>query len=262
MPFRHDANQYTSIPTRTAAGTLSLTRAIIVAAPADPPDPVGKRLANLYSKALALQTAWIDANRPGSGEAPRVADLAVDRSWSAVRSRLQDWVNIEDKDHAARAQELLDLLFPTGLDFLHLPFARQWSESERRMALIAKDGLEADLIDLCDMRFLKRLEQAHAAYGAALEITKKKESETSTTRVIDALRALRTELASYARLLLGLTLEDDDKAVETTEAALEPIIRFRKPRSSSASAEEEEEADEETAAEPIEAPLPEVPSEP
>jgi hypothetical protein len=115
MLYRHDPNLYTAIPTRTAAGTMSLTRALIVAAPEQPSDPVKKRLANMYSKAVALQTAWNDANRPDSNDSARGADLTLDRCWSAIRSRVQDWVNVGDPDHAERAGELIELLFPTGL---------------------------------------------------------------------------------------------------------------------------------------------------
>ena len=254
MLFRHDPNGYTTIPTRTPALTLSLSRAILEAAPDKPPKPVSKRLFNIHGKATKLQTTWNDANRPASGEIVRPIDLRVDRAFSAVRSRVQNWVDVEDEERGERAQELLELLFPTGLDFLNLPYPQQWAECERRIVLIDQDGLEADIVDLVDTRFLKRMREAQIAYGEALQITKKKDAVEPTERVIDAMRELKAEIAGYARLVLGLTDEDNPKSVAAAEAQLEPILRYRK-RTSGAGEDAEL-----PVAEPIDAPLPEPPA--
>jgi hypothetical protein len=253
MPFQVDPNQYTSIPARTPAAMLSLFRALVAAAAEIPTPPIVNRLTKMHVKASTLQKAWIDANRPNSGEGLRIYDIAVDRRWAAVRTRLQPWVDAEDEEYGPRAAELLALLFPTGLDFLNIAYAEQWAEGERRLMMIDQDQLETDLIELAGERFLQRLRQAQIAYGDALGITKKKDIDPDTARVLDSLRALRSEIAGYARLVLGLVDDDDDTSIAAAELQLEPILRYRKPRA-------EGEADKEEAEEPVEAPLPEPPA--
>ena len=201
----------------------------------------------MHAKASKLQKAWIDANRPDTATRVGVYDRASDRCWGALRGRMQPWVDVEDENHGKRAGELLELLFPTGLEFLNLPGPEQWSESDRRLALIESDGLEPDIVELAGQSFLDRLRKAHADHGDALGITKKKEPEASPG-VIEGLRELRNEIADYARLVIGLAFTDEEKLA--AEGQLEPILRFRKPKA----------AGEPEAEEPVEAPLPDVPS--
>ena len=82
-----------------------------------------------------------------------------------------------------------------------------------------------------------------------------KRSAKARLSVSDSLSELRASIAGYARLVLGLVDEDDQESVDAAEAALEPILRYRKRRVVS-----EPEAEAETE-EPVEAPLPEVPVE-
>jgi hypothetical protein len=232
MFFSVPLDQYTTISTRTAAPTLSLARALLVAAPQPPapiPGPVADRLARIELRAKRLQQAWIDASRPNTTEVTlRELDVGDDRCWSVTRSRLEDWIALADPERGPRAAELLALLFPSGLDFLHLPYAEQWAEGARRLALIdGEPGLAAELADLIDARVLARLRQSHAAYGDAQAITRERAAQVDEASVHDHVQALRIELASYARLILGLTHHDDEVAVAAAKAQLEPILRFR-----------------------------------
>jgi hypothetical protein len=234
MPFTHDPALYLSIPTRTTGATMSLARALLGAAPAKPDPSVAKRLQQIHAKASALQTVWIAANRPNAGEGNRRAsDLALDRSWGAVQSRLLDWIDIgkrnPDDDEAERAAALIALLLPTGLDFLKLPYDEQWPESERRIVLIDTDKLGSELDDLVDARIIKGLRSAHDDYGRVLGITQAK-PDTDAGRVVDAIRELRTEMVGLARLVLGLADESDPAAVAAAETQLGPILRYRKVR--------------------------------
>lgn len=247
MAFHVDPNLYTTTPTRTPATTLSLFRALIAAAPKVPAEAVAKRMAIMHAKAKTLQTAWIDANRPDTTERVRKYDIKVDRCWGAIRARIQPWADVGDEDHGDRAAQVIELLFPTGLEFLTRAGPEQWSESDRRLALIDADQLEPDIIELAGKSFLDRLRQAHLEHGDVLGITKKKEPEVSPG-VLQALSELRNEIAAYARLVLGLAIEPEE--IEAAESQLEPILRFRKPKSA---------AEAEAEAEPVEAPLPDVP---
>lgn len=253
MGFANDPNLYLSIPTRTPAGTLSLARAILGAAPEQPHPAVNVRLVRVHDRAGDLQGAWIAANLPGPDKSSRDYDLALDRSWRAANRRLHDWIDADHPAEAERAATLLARVFPTGLDFLRLRYSEQWAESDRRLQLIADGDLEDELVDLVDGRIVAKLKADHEAYGRVLGITEKLE-RPEAGRVAETLAALRTELLGLARLVLGLTDEGDPEAVAAAEAQLEPILRFRKSRGGG---EGEGEGEEE---EPIDAPLPEPPS--
>lgn len=264
MSFTHDPSVYTSIPTRTTAGTLSLARALLGAAPQVTDPAVAKRLARIHEKAGALQSVWIAANRPEqNGSNAREFDLALDRVWAVVRSRLRNWMDIgkadDDDDEFERATKLHALLFPTGLDFLTLPYVEQWAESERRIVLISVDKLGSDLDDLVDSRVVKRLFSAHQDYGRVLGITEKQAS-VDPGRVIDALRELRTEIVGFAHLVLGLTDGTSAASVAAAEAQLEPILRYRRPRGGSESVTDESGEVVEADSEPVEMALPEAPA--
>lgn len=248
-PF--DPDQYTTVPTRSAGATLGLSRALLSAAPSRSLASQALRLARLRESAERLQRSWVDAGRPVVTEDPRKLDTVLDRRWSAVRGRLECCVLLGDDDHGPRAEVLLDTLFPTGLDFLKLSYPEQWAQSERRLALIAADGLEDELEALCGEPYLPLLRDAHVAYGEGLGITKRKEVPVEA-RVLEPLNELKDAIASYARGVIGTMNERDAGSVAAAAQQLEPILRARR-----ASTPGEVTAEEPS--EPVEAPLPALP---
>lgn len=44
-----------------------------------------------------------------------------------------------------RGEVMMQTLFPTGLDFLKLPYPEEWAESERRLTMIKTDELAAEI---------------------------------------------------------------------------------------------------------------------
>jgi hypothetical protein len=248
-----DPDLYTTTPSRSAAATLGLARGLISAAPSRPPASLSRRLARLRTHAELLQLCWIDAGRPIDTTDIRKLDVVLDRRWGALRGRLESCVQLGDDDHAPRAEVLLATLFPTGLDFLKLPYAEEWAQSERRLVLIATDELDDELEDLCGELYLPLLREAHAAYGEALGITKRKDAPAEVARVIEPLKQLKSTIASYARGVIGTMNEDDPESVAATQRQLEPILRARRAAASG-------EATSEEPADPVEAPLPELPA--
>jgi hypothetical protein len=250
MPPTFDPDLYGSVPTRTPRATLGLARALISAAPEEPDAALAKRLTKIRKAAKLLQGAWVDASRPTPAtEDARVVDVTLDRCWSAMRSRLEGCSQLGDDDLAPRATKLLETVFPTGLDFLRLPYAEEWAESERRLALIKTDDLDAEFERMAGAAYLPAIKQAHAAYGAALGITDKKAAAPDPARVLEPLRALQAAISSYVRAVVGAVDEDDEDSVVAAKEQLEPIVRARRPRASGGA----------DADEPIEAPMPEGP---
>jgi hypothetical protein len=258
MEFAIDPSEYTVIPTRAPAPCLSLARALLHAAPKAPPPAQITRLARIHTKAKALQSAWMEANLPGTGEDVRRDDKSLDNSWSIVRDRVDHWVLSADEKYAARASYFMASLFPTGLDFLTFAYTDQWAESDRRIAWIETQQHSLELDDLVDARMMTKLYKAHARYGEALEITSPAPVIPPGASIRECLQALRAELANYARLVIGLVDDDDPNSVALAEAQLAPILKYRKTRPASADVEPID--DEQSEA--IEAPLPEPPVQP
>jgi hypothetical protein len=249
-----DPDQYTTVPTRSPGATLSLARGLISASSSRPPPSLAKRLVKLRDRAKLLQMSWVDASRPAMAtESLRQLDTVLDRRWNAMRGRLDACVQLGDDEHAPRAEKLLVVVFPTGLDFLKLAYPEEWAESERRLVLIETDELEGELAELAGKPYLPLLKQAHAAYGKALGITAKKEEAPESARVLEPLRDLKDAIASYARGVVGTVDEDDAKSVKAAQTQLEPILRARRTRPAG-------ETEVEEVVEPIDAPLPELPA--
>jgi hypothetical protein len=248
-----DPDLYTTTPTRSVAATLGLARSLVSAAPARRPASLSRRITRLRERADLLQLSWIDAGRPVEPVDLRKVDVVLDRRWGALRGRLDACVQLGDDDHAPRAEVLRGILFPTGLDFLKLPYAEEWAQSERRLVLIATDELEDEIEALCGEPYLPLLRQAHATYGEALGITKRKDSPAEAARVIEPLKQLKDAIVSYARGVIGIMDEDDPKSVAVAQRQLEPILRARRAAASGEVAAEEP-------AEPVETPQSERPA--
>ncbi|MCX4242028.1 hypothetical protein [Paraliomyxa miuraensis] len=244
-----DPTPYATVPTRTPAATLTLARGLLAAAPSRPTRFIARRLARLREAARDLQSVWIDANRPTTPVDPRPFDLALDHRWAALRTRLEACLLLGAHDHVGRAKSMLALLFPTGLDFLTLPYAEEWAQSERRLVLIATDDLADELDELAGAAYLSELRQAHAAYGSVLGITDRKELAPEPAGVLEPLRALQAAIAGYSRGVIGLVEEDDPESIAAAQRQLEPLLRARRPRSPSEAPTDE----------PVDAPLPELP---
>lgn len=249
MPPIFDPNLYATVPTRTPAATLSLARGLLAAASPEPDERIAKRIAKLRKGAKLLQAAWVEAGHPSAaGGDPRPFDVALDRSWSALRTRLEGCVQLGDDDQSPRASKLMTTLFPTGLDFLKLPYAEEWAESERRLAMVKTAGLAPELEELAGAPYLPAIKKAHAAYGTVLGITDKKAAMPETTRVVGPLRQLQAAIGAYVRAVVGQVEEDDEESVAAAQEQLEPIVRARRPRGAG------------EAEEPMDAPLPEAPA--
>jgi len=235
-----DPKPYATVPTRSPGSTLSLARALIAAADSQPQRVVAARLSRLGAATDALQAAWVEVSRPEvEDENPQPYDVAIDRAWSALRARLEAWAQVDLEPSAANVRVLEEQLFPTGLDFLQRPYAEQWAQSERRLVLIDGDGLVEDIEQLAGAPFLAAVRKAHLDYGRVLGITGAKEEPPQEVRVIESMRRARAAIASYARVVVGLTDEDDDEAVERMHARLRPIVDARRPRSSGSEGEGE-----------------------
>jgi hypothetical protein len=130
---------------------------------------------------------------------------------------------------AERAAELLQMLFPKGLQFLTLPMDAEWAVSEELLKRIKDDGLLADINVIAGPEFLAEVRDAHAVYGEVLGITKPKGSpaDTSMAPLLEPLRRLADTISDYVFQVAASADRDEPETVHTARAALAPMDRFR-----------------------------------
>ncbi len=261
-----DPTLYVRAPRLSVASGLSLAKMLLTLVPTPSTPGVQRAARELRTAATTLERAWKAQSKPQRALDARPFDRRLDRAWSAISSRLANYEVFDaDNPDRIRAEQLDALLFPTGLDFIVLPYLAQHAQSGRRIEQLATDpALSTDLARLVGDAFVRELDQAHEAYGEALGITKAAPQGPEPISLVEPLRALTQAVGGYALQVLAFADSDPDH-LAAGRRALEPIDKFRRAasrRSGSAASEDAgPEADPELpedAPEP-DAPLPELP---
>jgi hypothetical protein len=222
-----DPEPYVRTPRLGVDTGLSLAKKILRAVPKKPSAGVLMAAKALAVGVTTLETAWTAHGKAQPVRSARPADLRVDRAWGAVHARLTAWsIFPEDDPDRVRSEEIGSRVFPTGLDFLKLPFLAEHAQSERRLRIIEGEELREDLDRLVGEAFMEELLAAHAVYGDVLGITKATEAAVPEQALVEPLRALAQGIVAYALQVIafaGLAAEN----VEPARRALLPIDELR-----------------------------------
>ncbi|MEX1368096.1 MAG: hypothetical protein AB1Z98_33515 [Nannocystaceae bacterium] len=226
-----DPTPYLRTPRVGVASGLSLSKMLLTRVPPRPGPGVLWAARALAAAVTSAEEAWRAKGTEQSTNA-RPADLRVDRAWGAVQRRLADYeLFAPDDADRQRAAELGSRLFPTGLDFLALPWVQEHAQSERRLQIIDEEDLRDDLDRLVSPWFVTELVEAHAAYGEALGITTAQEP-ASRVSMIEPLRALTQAIGDYALQVVAYARVNPEHG-EAAQRALAPIDMFREAASRS-----------------------------
>ena len=222
-----DPEPYIRTPRLGVDTGLSLAKLILRAVPKKPSAGVLMAAKALAAGVTTLETAWTAHGKAQPVRNPRPADLRLDRAWGAVHARLTAWSIFPADDPDRQCSEALgSRLFPTGLDFLKLPFLAEHAQSERRLRIIESEELREDLDHLVGEVFMEELLAAHAVYGDVLGITKATKAATPEQVLVEPLRALAQGIVAYALQIVAFAALDVDN-VEPARRALLPIDEFR-----------------------------------
>jgi hypothetical protein len=241
-----DPEPYVRSPRLAVDSGLSLAKKLMRVVPSKPSAGVQQGAKLLAQSVTTLETAWQKSGKARPLRNARPADLRLDRAWAAVHARLTAWTIFpsDDPDHET-SKALGDRLFPTGLDFLRLPFLAEHAQSERRVKIIGNESLRADLDHLVGEVFMDELFAAHAAYGDALGITKATVAITPEPAIDEPLRMLSQAIVAYALQVVAFAALPGN--LEEARRALQPIDEFRaaagRRASSGTQAEDEAEGD-------------------
>lgn len=244
-----DPEPYVRSPRLAVDSGLSLAKKLMRVVPSKPSAGVLQGAKLLAQSVTALETAWHGSGKARPLRNARPADLRLDRAWGAVHARLTAWTVFppDDPDHAT-STALTERLFPTGLDFLRLPFLAEHAQSERRVTIIENESLRADLDHLVGEVFMDELLAAHAAYGEALGITTAPEATAPEPAIDEPLRTLSQAIVAYALQVVAFGALPGN--LDAARRALQPIDEFRAAvgrRASSGARGEEEVAVEDDA---------------
>ncbi|MEX1363066.1 MAG: hypothetical protein AB1Z98_08065 [Nannocystaceae bacterium] len=245
-----DPEPYVRAPRLAVDTGLSLAKKLLQVVPSKPSAGVQQGAELIADAVAALETAWHANGKAQPARSARPADLRLDRAWGAVNARLVAWTIFpsDDPDHET-SRSLAERLFPTGLDFLRLPYLAEHAQSERRLRIIDDEGLRPDLDHLVGEVFMEELSQAHADYGDALGITKATATTTPEQRLDEPLRMLSQSIVAYAMQLIAFAALPPGH-VEEVQRALRPIDELRAAagrRSAGGPARDDEEPQDEPA---------------
>ncbi len=223
-----DPTPYLRPPRLDAPSAIALGKMMREARPHDLPAPARQSGERLDESVKALEGAWQESERTGPREADmRPYDKRLDNAWSATNARLGAYKTLpEGALERQRAEAIGALLFPQGLTFLKAPYLVEHTESQRRLDLVAAEGLGDELRALVGPLFVDELAAAHEAYGKALGITAALEAPALPARVAEPLREMQIALRSYTLQLLAHA-ETGDEALAAVGAALRPLDLLR-----------------------------------
>jgi hypothetical protein len=223
-----DWQPYTRTPVLDVPSAVALGHALLSAAPAPAPQAVKSTADIMRRDVAALQRAWA-STRPEKQGDPRPVDTLFDGAWSALRDRLTASASLAADEHAAdvaRAKQLLAVLFPSGADFLKLPYPKQWAECDKRIAVVKEQGLQPDIERLAGAAFWKQIEALHQRYGEVLGITKSKEPAPEPAKLLEPLRTAQRAIGNYVLQVAAGAAHDASFVAQATRA-LAPVDAVR-----------------------------------
>ena len=245
-----DPSNYAKSPSVSAAETVALLASLLAAAGETKSHAkVSAVLRGLRSLGETLRVA-VFAPVEKSASNTRELDVAMDRIWRSIESRLSAAFELNSED-AAEARRVHSLLFPDGLAFTNLRYLLQWTEGEAIFARIEAQALEASLHRLVGAEYLTIAKARHAAYGTAIGATAPLSAPPAEPSIAEPLRQVRAGIAAYGRIVAALVeMGEFTEAVATQ--ALAPVDRIR------AAQRERREADTAASDEVLSSPLPQI----
>ena len=191
------------------------------------PAPLQRALDRMLTGRDTLAAVLAPQTAEGDTQAKRKADRAVDNGWAALHAWLSGWCLLpaEKNPHLDEMVTLRELVFGKGLQFTQLPYKIEWQESKARLDAIARDGHARTLTKLGGGPFLEHLNEAQAAYGEVLGVTKILPELTETDirsrqlAAMDAMRVFVTRASAHAD-------PEVDGSEALAEKLLAPVVRW------------------------------------
>src|SRR5688572_5872601 len=172
-----DPSEYIRSPVLNIASAITLGQTLVKRCPADAPATVKKAQKSLDQAASAALSAWTERQRQETttpampAEQRRQLDTTTDQGWSALRQNLESHALLPPgrSKKTARAQKLLQRLFPEGLGFLTWRYAEQLAAMTALLKRVDEDGLAKEIDAVAGPEFLANIRQNQADYRAMIQ---------------------------------------------------------------------------------------------
>lgn len=224
-----DPSVYTSLPPISLSSLVILARTLEEAAPRGLPSLPQRALAKVVLHQGEAQSALAARQRTlgTPTESVQAVDSWADRGVGAIRQRLEAFTLLPEEDYpqAARAGELLTLLFPEGLAFLNLPYIEQLAAMEVLLQRITDENLARELDTLCGREFLQNLRTLVPRYRDMVQGGLRRLD--SSENLVEHRRRLSLAVVDYAIKVAALYDEDDPRSLDRIRSALRPIDALR-----------------------------------
>lgn len=242
MRRRYTNLDLVQLPRLDAGSAQALSTQVLTAAKAfsSLPEAVTEAVDTLALSVTRLQDVAVDRLPRAKGQDPlraKTADTAIDSGWSGTFDWLTGWSKIPGVPEAKTATALLNKLFPDGLKFVLLVYEQEWAESNNRLLLIERDGLEASFKQLGGEKILARLRTLHAEYGDALGVTFVVPDDIAAT-LQGTLNDVREALRAFVVQATAMVRKNQPESAKTSRALLAPIANWAAPPIPKADAEE------------------------
>lgn len=226
-----DPALYVRPPVMTLAGGITLCRVVANACPTTMPAFVKKAAAHVADVAEEAQKAHIARKKAlgQSNDDAQSIDKWADRSWSALRGRLEMLTLLPPDTYpdAKRAQEILESLFDeTGLSFLTQRYPEQYAIASSYLRSIDEDDLASDIDRLAGADFLANVRNQHQAYGKMVARMLERDNALGDD-LSEHVRAMGQALVEYATKVLASVDRDEPATIQAALVALRPIDVFR-----------------------------------
>jgi hypothetical protein len=156
------------------------------------------------------------------------ADHELDVAWKALRTRLDGYalLPVSKFPKAARAAELIALLFPDGMGFLNFHYDEEWAITTTVLEMVLRQGLDKDIDDIAGPEFLVHIRYCHSAVGEALKKVADAESSPKVNR-FELIQALSQAINDWALKVLATVDPSQPATVDAARRALQPILDER-----------------------------------
>lgn len=236
-----DFSVYARAPVIDAAGGIALGHKLLqnaLPAPAkgkkDPPELAAMRRAQALLKTSlgSLERKWAARDKVTKRPPAKPIDLLADSAWRGSHRRATSWLELpaDRYPEVARAKTLIDIFFPTGIDFTTGEFDTQWVETDKRVKRFNEEpALEAEWNALIGASFLAEIRRTHELYGKAIGTTESRPT-TDPAPLLPDIRALQKAMVKYASQLVALYLDSEQETVK--RAVLQALAPFDEHRAS------------------------------
>jgi hypothetical protein len=238
---------YLQVPVRTPEGYLALSRALITAFNAQPISALRGRVTRISDRATVLQTFLVvPAKAADLRPEARASNVAADRAWGELFTRIIGWTKISDHApaQASEAREVTARLFPEATTWLSLPWREQWAAGDARLKAMDNDPeLSAAVDTLAGPPFVTAVRLAQDELGDALGITRERPPALDTLAIRGPITELRDAIVNYVQGVGGSVELDDEASTLRATALVAPFDVFRAAaaaRTASSTAETDE----------------------